>query len=369
MTIDKKTVFRAFFFGACLLLLWQLLRLLSPFFTALLVAVTLTLIFYPVHAALRRRMPNRPNLTAGLSTAILLLIVILPVSLFIWILIQQSANLSPFAMEKLRMWREAPSLETLLPAPLARVAVRLQASFGAWNVDIQDIFMKNVDELGARLSGMGTKIVKNVFLVFFNIFVTGFSLFFLFRDGENIARRITDLVPMESAHKEHILARLGQTLSAVVRGVFLTAAAQGLLAGLGYAACGIRFAIVLGFATAFTAPIPFVGAPAVWLPVSLYLILTGSQAKGFLLMAWGLLIVSTVDNFMRPILIGEKAKLPIFLLFFGMLGGLQVYGPVGLLTGPLLIACAMSFAKIYREQMAAGPGRTPPPPPAPAALP
>lgn len=352
MTLDKKTVFRAFFFGVFIFLIWQLLRLLSPFFTALLVAVTLTLIFYPIHSFLKRRLPGRENLTAGLSTAIILLMVILPVSLFIWILIQQSSNLSPVAMEKLRAWRETPTLETLLPASVARAAHKLQAAFAGFNVNLQDIVMKNVDELGVRLSGMGTRIVKNVFLVIFDIFVTGFSLFFLFRDGEKIVRRIMDLVPMETFHKENILARLNQTLSAVVRGVFVTAAVQGFLAGLGYAACGSRFAILLGFATAFTAPIPFVGAPAVWLPVSLYLVGTGSHVKGFLLMGWGLLVVSSVDNILRPILIGEKAKLPIFLLFFGMLGGLQMYGPVGLLTGPLLIACAMSFAKIFREQMA-----------------
>ena len=351
MILDRKTIFRAFFFGAFLYLIFQLLKLLSPFFTALVAAITLALIFFPVHAAIRRRLAGWDSLAAGLSTALILLMIIVPLSFFTWILIQQAGALTPFIVDKTREWRTAPSLVTLLPPSLARLAEKIQVFTNAWQIDFRDLLLRNVDEIGKSLSSAGGRVVKNMLFLVFDFFVTAFSLFFLFRDGGRISRWIVELIPMEKEQKEGIVQRLGQTLSAVVRGVFLTAAAQGLLAGLGYAACGIRVSVFLGFLTAFLAPVPFVGAAAVWLPVSVYLVLSGAQTAGFLLMGWGALVVSLADNVLRPILIGGKAKLPVFLLFFGMLGGLQVHGPVGLLTGPLLIACALAFADIYRQQL------------------
>jgi predicted PurR-regulated permease PerM len=162
---------------------------------------------------------------------------------------------------------------------------------------------------------------------------------------------VVGMIPMETPYKTHILGRLNQTLTAVVRGMFLTASAQGLLAGIGFAIAGVRFSVVLGFATAFLALIPFVGAAAVWAPVGIYLILKGAAYQGIGILLWGGLVVSMVDNFLRPYIVGEKAKLPIVFLFFGTLGGLQAYGPIGLLVGPLTVASVLAFAKIYSEQL------------------
>jgi predicted PurR-regulated permease PerM len=365
---DRKTVFRVFFFGAFLFLLYELLKLLSPFFSAILAAITLALIFYPIHAAILRRLGRWENLAAGLTTTIIMLMIILPFVFFLWHLIEQAGSLTPFIIEKTREWRSAPSLSALLPAPLARAAQKLHALAPSWRLNLRDLILDNADQLGRTLSSVGGRVIRNTLFLFFDLFVTAFSLFFLFRDGGKIARWIVDMVPMEPDHKQNILARLDQTLSAVVRGVFLTAAAQGLLAGIGYAVCGVRFAVLLGFATAFLAPVPLVGAVAVWLPVAAALFFSGSHGKAIGLTLWCALVVSLLDNVLRPILIGEKANLPVLLLFFGMLGGLQVHGPVGLLTGPLLIACALAFAKIYREQVLASrppesPAGRPPPPP------
>ena len=122
-------------------------------------------------------------------------------------------------------------------------------------------------------------------------------------------------------------------------------------AGLGFAAAGLHFAVFLGFATAFTSLIPLIGAVAVWLPVTAFVFLKGAVAKSIALLLWNALVVSMTDNILKPYLIGEKAEIPISLLFFGILGGLQVYGVVGILIGPLMIASVLSFAAIYRDLM------------------
>lgn len=349
---DRQTLFKIFFFSVFLFVLYQFLRILSPFFTPLLAATTLSIIFYPLHRRIYGRLPTRPNIAAVLGTLLILVIVIVPVLAFAWLLVKESTVVYPTAQQWMQSFRDSPSEGVLptLPGPVQRLWDKASGFLTLWEVDPQDIFLKNVDQIGGRISAFGTRMIKNFVFLIFDIAVTAFTLFFFFRDGPRMGRFVTDLVPMEATHKQLVLTRLAQTLSAVVRGVFITASVQGLLAGLGFAVAGVRFSVLLGFTTAFLALIPFVGATAVWLPVAVYVFLKGSAVKGILLFLWGALVVSLADNFLRPILIGEKAKLPVFLLFFGILGGLQVYGAIGILLGPLMIACVLAFAKIYREQ-------------------
>jgi predicted PurR-regulated permease PerM len=348
---NRQTVFRAFFFSVFLFLLYQFILILSPFVTPLVVSTTLTLIFYPLHARISRRLKNRPNAAAGVSVALIMVIVIVPTILLAWLLIKESRVVSPSARQWVQNVRTQSFDTSSFPPATQKILRKAEALLGSWEIDLQDIFLKNLDQIGGQISAFGGRVLKNVVFLVFDVLVTAFTLFFFFRDGEKIVRRIMDLVPMEHDHKEHILKRLDQTLSAVVRGVFITATVQGGLAGIAYTLAGLNFSVLLTFATAFMALIPFAGAASVWIPVSVYMFLKGATVKAIFLFCWGILVVSLVDNILRPILIGEKAKLPILLLFFGILGGLQVYGFIGILIGPLMIASVLAFAKIYREQM------------------
>jgi predicted PurR-regulated permease PerM len=364
-TIKRPTLFRIFFFAVFLFLLYQFLRILYPFLGSLMGATTLALIFYPLHRRIYNRLRRSPSLAAGLSTVSILFIVIVPVLLFLWIVIRDAAVLYPAAEEWVRALRDIPEegLSQNLPPALSRAAERLQRFFGAWEIDPEDIFLTNVDQVGKRISAFGARLVRNFLFFAFDLLVLVFALFFFFRDGASMTRWVMDLVPMEQVHKTSILQRLDRTLSAVVRGVFLTAAAQGLLAGIGFALVNVQFPVALGFATAFGAMIPFVGPVVVWVPVAIYLFFKGFLFRAIFLTAWGALVVGLTDNIMRPLLIGERARLPFFLLFFGILGGLQVYGPIGILIGPLMIASVLSFAKIYREEFYQAPKRETMPPP------
>ena len=155
---------------------------------------------------------------------------------------------------------------------------------------------------------------------------------------------------MDDKHKDRIATQLYLTITAVVRGMFLIAISKGTLAGIGFSIGQVPSPAVLGFVTMFLALIPFVGATVVWLPVSIYYLAQGSMGKGIFLLLWGALVVSLVDDFLRPILIGSRAKLPFLFLFFGILGGIKIYGPLGLFLGPLLVALVIAFIKIYREE-------------------
>jgi predicted PurR-regulated permease PerM len=159
---------------------------------------------------------------------------------------------------------------------------------------------------------------------------------------------------MESEHKDAILARFYDTVSAVVQGTLVTAAVQGLLAGIGIAIVGVPFAILLGVATSFVSLLPF-GGPVIWISVVVYLLFNEAYGRAVILLVWGVVVVSSADNVIRPLIIGGRTRIPTVFLFFGILGGLQAYGFLGIFLGPALIAILVAFIRIYREEYAAVP--------------
>ncbi|MGH8613345.1 MAG: AI-2E family transporter [Gammaproteobacteria bacterium] len=347
IAISKRLLSRLFFFGVFLLLLYQLLRLLAPFFTPLMSAITLTLIFYPIYVRIAGLIPSR-NIAAFLSTLLALVTIIVPLLFAVWLLVKEAAEVFPAA----KSWMAAQSggsLASKLPPSLAGVWRGIREYLAIGQLDLEEIVLNNIRQLGNEITGFGARMVRNVVLTLFDVVALIMGLFFFFRDGIRIVWWTAELIPLEPENKELIVQGLGRTLSAVVRGIFITALLQGLLAGAGFAFVGIGFPVLLGFTTAFMALIPFLGATSVWLPVAIFLLLKGTIGKAIILALWGGLVVSLVDNVLRPVLIGEVTKLPTLLLFLGILGGIQAYGFIGLLVGPLLIASVFAFIKIYQQ--------------------
>jgi predicted PurR-regulated permease PerM len=163
------------------------------------------------------------------------------------------------------------------------------------------------------------------------------------------------VVPLDEAHKQKIFTRLDVTLRAVVKGVIITAMVQGLLAGAAYAVLGVPFPVVLMALTALLAPLPFGGTALIWLPVAGYLYAAGPIWKAIAMLIWGAGVITMVDNFLRPLLIGKDAQLPVLFLFFSIIGGLAAYGMIGLFLGPILLAILMTAIQIYREEYLASP--------------
>ncbi len=191
-------------------------------------------------------------------------------------------------------------------------------------------------------------------------------MFFLYKEGRDWIRSLYELVPLGESHKHKIVDHLDQTVRAVIKGMLVTALVQGLLAGAAYAVLGVPFPIVLTALTIILAPIPFGGTALVWGPVVMYLVWAGFSAKGLVMLAWGVGVISTVDQVLRPWLIGKDVPIPVLFLVFSVLGGLAMYGPIGLFVGPVLVSVFMTALQIYREEYHADeqprPGSPPNPP-------
>jgi predicted PurR-regulated permease PerM len=349
--LDRERLFFIFFFAAYFFLVYQLFRVLAPFLAPILSAVMLTLVVFPVRQMVERRL-HRPTLAALLTTVLTMVTIVVPVTVLTLPVINEATNVVP-ALHEFLTAQERTGLE-LTEGRVAALAARFWDAISGYaatiQLDISKIALEAIQDIGKRATLASASMVRGTFLFMFQIVVFMFALFFFLRDGSNMTKSLLDLVPMEGASKALVLESLNRTLVAMVRGTVITASAQGAMTGIGLAIFGAPFPILLGFAATFLAVVPFVGAALVWAPAAIYLFFTDHPAAAMGLAVWGLLFVGLIDNILRPIVVGEQSRLPITLLLLGVLGGIQVYGLIGGMISPLLIACVFAFARIYRER-------------------
>lgn len=336
------------FFAVFIFLLYQMARLLAPFSAALLWAAIITLALHPLHRQVLRLLKGRPGVASAIMTLITLLAVIGPAIAVLAVFTGQAVELYQSASQGIQsgkfldLWtRTSTSLtESLRTLPLLS------------GIDVTGLAMKGLGEVSAGLAKQIGSLLNETVALAIDLAVMLIALFFFFRDGESYYRSVMDLLPFSPEHKQSISRKMHATFTAVVNGVFLIALLQGTMTGIGFAVFGVPFSVFWGLIAAVLALLPIGGAALVWIPGALFLFFTGSKVGSVLLFVWGLILVSLPDNFLKPLLIGKKAKLPAFFLFLGILGGLKVYGLLGILFGPLVVTLLFTFVRIYREEYA-----------------
>lgn len=346
---ERRLLFLGFFLVSFAFLIYQFLRVLSPFFPSLLGAMMLVLIFQPWYRWLSARL-GRPGLAAGLACATALTVLVLPIFALTWRLASEATALIPVARE----WAAGITSMTPedlidhLPGFLRGTATSLAGRIPEGETGVQSLALSVTRDLIKNLTGLGTTTLKGSVLFFFDAIVLVLATFYFFREGERLLDGLTTLLPMDPANTQLIVKTLNRTFSAIIRGGFITASVQGILTGAGLAVAGVPFPVTLGVTAAVLSVMPIVGAGLIWIPAAIYLFLEGQTVAAIGIFVWGAAVVSVVDNFLRPYVVGEHAGLPILLLIVSILGGLQVYGVTGALFGPLLIAMLLAFVAIYR---------------------
>ncbi len=355
--MTREHLFAAFFFGALLYLLFQFYVIFSVFLVPLSWAALLALVFYPVNERLVTLLRGRQTVAAFLLTTLVIALVMVPTILLTVLLGTESVTLYQ-RLQGVLGSPEAPALvqrllEWFRASPFNQVWQHIGPRMEAWNINLSATALKLSDAVSSFLVTQATGVAKNAVRFVVNFFLTTFALFFFFRDGDRMMRSLREVIPMEASHKNTVFSRLYDTLSAVVQGTLVTAAAQGFLAGIAFWALGVRFAVILGCATAFLSLLP-AGAAVVWIGVVIYLFAQSAIVRAVLLLIWGTFVISGVDNVLRPLIIGGRTQIPTVFLFFGILGGLQAYGFLGIFLAPAVIAILVAFIRIYREVYAEG---------------
>ena len=349
--MSRAQLFAAFFFTVFLYLLYQFYLIFQPFVGPLSWAALLALMFYPVQQRLTRAFGDRAGWAALLLTTFVIVVVIAPTFYFTALIAGESVA----AYQRVRTIIESGEVPDIIAraraSGLGRLWDTVMSQLRNWNIDLAALLLRAANLVSAFLMAQAPAAAANVLRLILNFFFASFALFFFFRDGERMVRGLRDLLPMEREHKDVILLRFYDTLYAVLLGSLVTAAAQGFLAGIGFWALGVPFAVLLGGAAGFLSLLP-VGAPVVWFSVVVYLFISGAALKAVILFAYGTVIIGSADNFIRPLIVGGRTQIPTVFLFFGMLGGLQAYGLLGMFLGPALIAILVAFVRIYREEYA-----------------
>lgn len=344
--ITRSHVFAVAFFVAFIFLLYQAALLLAPFSAALIWAAILTLALQPLYRKILALLRGRAGLASLVMTALTLILIIGPAVFLLTILATQAVGLYEWAAEGVRsgdaaeLWNRLSGYfsEKILTSPLLA------------GIDVRGMLVSGLSQFSSGLASQIGGMLKNTALLAVDLVIMIVVLFFFFRKGESYYTNALGLLPFPQERKLSIARKLHDTFSAVINGVFLIALGQGIMTGIGFALFGVSFPVFWGFLAAIAALLPVGGAALVWVPGALYLFLTGAKVKGILLACWGLILVSLPDNFLKPMLIGKKAKLPTLFLFFGILGGLKVYGFLGILFGPLIVTLLTAFLQIYREE-------------------
>jgi predicted PurR-regulated permease PerM len=245
------------------------------------------------------------------------------------------------------IWKQKPWVQKLLAW---WDMLGLQLAELDFKVNWKELLVQGAQDSSGVIVAQVTGVAQNLLLFIANFILVLLTLFFFLRDGAAFFDRLRGLLPMDQEHQERLFQNVVNALTAVVHGFLVVALIQGLLAGTAYWLLGVPYSILWGTATAFAALFPIGGTTLVTIPATIYLFLQGETVRGVILLVWSVGVVGGVDNILKPILIGTRLKLPVLLLFFGILGGLAVFGALGLILGPVLFAVLAALLDVYSRE-------------------
>ena len=311
-------------------------RMAAPFLPALAWALALAVLFSPFQRWLESKLKH-PNLAAAVSVLVISLIVVFPAAFVGQQLVLQAAKGAELIETKINSgeWRRALEAQPRL-APLAdRIEHQLEGT---------------LKTLATRLSTTAGSIVKRSVFQLVEFCLTFYLLFYFLRDRHAALQSLRSLSPLTEPELDRLFGRVGDTIYATVYGTLAVSSVQGLLGGLMFWWLGLSAPLLWGLVMALLAVVPVLGAFVVWIPAALFLALEGSWGKALILTLWGMLVVGTIDNLLRPVLVGNRLKLHTVLAFISVVGGLILFGPAGLILGPVALTFTMVLLEIWTSR-------------------
>lgn len=337
-TSDRLTTVLSY--GALLLLGYAAYLIFEPFLVPLAWSAIFAIFFFPLHKKLLRRF--RPTLAALISTLLVTLLLIVPALLVLWHTTKEALD----AASRLQDALLKP--DAALPTH-ALEWVRSQLPQSMRDTDFSAPLRQAAEKIAAFLAGKLGALLKNLVAFFVDLFILLFSLFFVFRDGESIVRGVRHLLPFDAAIQDDVMNESRDLIFASVAVGLLVAAVQGALGGLAFGFTGIPTPLFWGVVMAFFSLVPVVGSALIWVPAALWLGFTGHWGKGIVVVVICGGVAGVADNIIRPLLLRNRTRLNELLLFLSVIGGLQVFGLVGLVIGPTIIAAALGVFRVYME--------------------
>jgi predicted PurR-regulated permease PerM len=320
------------------------LLVIRRFLLAVLLAAVFAGLAYPLYRWMVRRVRGRRALASVLTILLLLLLVALPLAGFLTLVASEAVQVSQGAGE---WFQEQSGRLDDLRALVERIpfAARLLPE----SESLAEQFREVAGRTGGALMGTVAAATRGTLSFFLQLFVLLYAMFFFLLDGPAILRKILYYIPLDPAEEEALLERFVSVTRATLKGSLLIGVIQGATAGLAFWVAGVPGPAFWGTVMVVLSVIPALGAALVWVPAVVYLFLVGKVAAGVGLLIWCALVVSTIDNFLRPRLVGRDARMSDLLILLSTLGGIFVFGAVGFIVGPIVAALFVSIWHIYGE--------------------
>ncbi len=333
-------------FGALTLLIAQ------PFLRSIAAGIIVAVIFHPAYRRVLRWMGNRSTWASLVATLAIVLLFLFPVSL----ILLKAANEAIAAAQRLnRLSAEQGGFGQFVFA----MAERPLHFFGRFvdlsKYDIHNAITSGLQRLSLTVLSSGASILGSLARFTADFLFMLIVVFFLFRDGESWAAGLGSLMPLSPAQTSRLFRNINDTIIGNVYGILSVGLIQATLTGIATAIVGLPSPLLLSIAAFFASILPVVGAALVWAPAGLYLIFTGALWKGIFVLAWGGIVISAVDNVVRPWIVSGKVELHPLVLMFVILGGVQVFGFLGLFLGPVVVSVLAAIFKMLREELATPP--------------
>jgi predicted PurR-regulated permease PerM len=326
---------------------YALILIFAPFIGPMAWAAFLAFLLDPLNRRLRHRFAAR-SVAAGVLTILAPIVILLPLSaLSIDFLAQISALLQRLQQSAAAL--DIKSLSDLQQFPwIARINVWLEVHSGISAEQIQSWLVSGTREVLRRAATMGGGFFLGALGSLFGFAIMLFLLFFFLRDGDAMLARVRRLIPLDDIRKERLFRQLSGVTRAIVVGTSVTAFLEGVLIGAGFTIAGLPSPVVFGVLAALLSMLPVGGAAFVWGPAVIWLFVAGRWGFGIFMLAWGLLI-SGLDNVLRPWLISGRARISALAVFIGVLGGISAFGTIGLIAGPVLLSLALALVEFAEE--------------------
>jgi len=312
--------------------------ILKPFFSAIVLAIVLAVVTQRPYDWLAAKIKNR-SLCAAIALILIVLAVIIPMFFLAQKLGQQALN-------TVNAFRNGAHQEKITSYIASHPALASRIEDFTNSIDINNAARSTAAYLGGNLAGL----LGNSVRILTQLVVMLFLLFFLLRDRALALASLRSLLPLREGESTELLDRVGNTILATALGRLTIAAVQGVLAGLAFWVLGVPGVILWAFTLTACAMIPGFGSFLVWGPVAIYLGLTGHWGKAALLGLWGAVIVSTIDNILYPILVGSHMRAHTATILLSILGGIAVFGPIGIVLGPVLFTLATTLLDIWHTR-------------------
>ena len=346
--MKREHIFLIFILFLTFFSIYLLYQILSPFLSSIVWAILLAIVFYPLFQKFQHLFKKREILSALVMTLLVLIVIVLPLTLLMASLANDAIDIYHQVEELIKTGQLQAYFERIKEIPILKwILAGLGQHIDLSQTNPLPLLLNNLNRISTFIFNQTTTLLKGFSTFIAGFFFTLLSLYYLFKDGSHLFERLKEIIPLPSGERDLLIRRFEDMIYATIYGGILVAMIQGVLGGLSFWVLGLPSPIFWGAAMGLLSFIPIGGTALIWAPAAIILLIGGAVLKGLILLGLGVLVISMVDNLLKPFFISTRTNIHPLLLFFAVLGGIQAFGLIGLIAGPLIVTLFLTLIEIY----------------------